>query len=438
LQPNDQTSWKNQAKIHKDLCQHGQYYFLVWHRLYLYWFERILRKASENPKLTLPYWNYSPESEAQRQLPLAFRERTDDESRPNPLFTPDRDPDMNNGGTLPSGTVSYNSVLCLPCFEGPKGTCFGGRFVHSKPDGKPNSTEAYGALEMMPHQGIHTYVGGSNGWMKDPDTAALDPIFWVHHANIDRLWERWLSVRGHENPTRREWLDQPFHFFDEEGKPVTSYPKEALRAADLGYGYGDGNWRAPDCKNTPPWEGEGTPKATPMTWLDSTKTTRPKVVLGNEPVSVKLSARNIKLPAEKVLDDVTKAGSKEKLVLSLQKLKLLPDNPEVDYEIYVNLQDGERPDFHSESYVGLLGFFGKGPGHGHVHGAPTKATDKTTTFDLTGTLVRLKEAHKLNSDTLKITIAPLELLPPPGDPQQPIPPKGGFQVRLIALKLALK
>ena len=25
------------------------------------------------------------------------------------------------------------------------------------------------------------------------ETAGLDPLFWLHHANIDRLWEVWLN-----------------------------------------------------------------------------------------------------------------------------------------------------------------------------------------------------------------------------------------------------
>ena len=51
---------------------------------------------------------------------------------------------------------------------------------------------------------VHVLVGGSDpnsnlpGLMSDPDTAGLDPIFWLHHANIDRLWEVWR-----QNPTRR-------------------------------------------------------------------------------------------------------------------------------------------------------------------------------------------------------------------------------------------
>jgi hypothetical protein len=44
-------------------------------------------------------------------------------------------------------------------------------------------------------------VGLPDGWMLDPSLAALDPIFWLHHANVDRLWEVWLQRAGPANTT---------------------------------------------------------------------------------------------------------------------------------------------------------------------------------------------------------------------------------------------
>lgn len=47
--------------------------------------------------------------------------------------------------------------------------------------------------------------------MSDYNTAGLDPIFWLHHANIDRRWTGWLTSTRH-NPTEREWLKERFAF----------------------------------------------------------------------------------------------------------------------------------------------------------------------------------------------------------------------------------
>lgn len=85
----DPTSWVYQANIHGTFdvpaleawnsCQHGSWYFLAWHRMYLYYFERILRKASGNPEFALPYWDYSdPGDPNARQIPLPYREPADE------------------------------------------------------------------------------------------------------------------------------------------------------------------------------------------------------------------------------------------------------------------------------------------------------------------------------------------------------------------------
>jgi tyrosinase len=73
----DPRSWTYQAAIHGTLagppqnawntCQHGNYFFWSWHRMYLYWFERICRRMACDDCFALPYWDYNSPSE--RQLP---------------------------------------------------------------------------------------------------------------------------------------------------------------------------------------------------------------------------------------------------------------------------------------------------------------------------------------------------------------------------------
>src|SRR5262245_10807330 len=78
-----------------------------------------------------------------------------------------------------------------------------------------------GQLELQPHNVIHTVIGGQRGFMSDPNCAARDPIFYLHHANIDRLWEAWLrQAGGRVNPTTDVWLQTSFTFFDEHGQQV--------------------------------------------------------------------------------------------------------------------------------------------------------------------------------------------------------------------------
>ena len=77
-------SWDYQAAIHGttlsgshtswNTCEHGTPYFWSWHRMYLYWFERIIRKMSGDSSWALPYWDYI--SPSQRHLPGPFQDST--------------------------------------------------------------------------------------------------------------------------------------------------------------------------------------------------------------------------------------------------------------------------------------------------------------------------------------------------------------------------
>src|SRR6266576_2321642 len=64
-------------------------------------------------------------------------------------------------------------------------------------------------------------------------TAAQDPIFYLHHCNIDRLWDLWLAQGGQRidpvfDNTRK---NIKYTFFDEEGALVEMIGCEILRAA---------------------------------------------------------------------------------------------------------------------------------------------------------------------------------------------------------------
>ncbi|QRV97159.1 tyrosinase [Ceratobasidium sp. AG-Ba] len=49
-----------------------------------------------------------------------------------------------------------------------------------------------GSIE-QPHNKIHLIVGGA-GHFGDNDTSAFDPIFHLHHCNVDRLWAFWQHI----------------------------------------------------------------------------------------------------------------------------------------------------------------------------------------------------------------------------------------------------
>jgi len=229
-------SWAYQAAIHGSLsattrtawktCQHGNFFFLSWHRMYLYWFERIVRKMSGLPSWALPYWNYKATPAdpvaANRVLPLPFRSPANETT--NALFTTHRNTTINNGtGSLSATICNAATALSQTQFTGPA-VNFGGN--------NPGS----GQLELTPHNAVHNAIGG---WMGDPRTAAQDPIFWLHHANIDRYWNVWLKQGGRSDPTNNTtWRNKVFTFFNENGAQVTMTACDILNASmQLHYTY---------------------------------------------------------------------------------------------------------------------------------------------------------------------------------------------------------
>jgi tyrosinase len=203
--------------LYWDQCQHQSWYFPPWHRGYLIALEAQIRAAiatlpGHPTKWALPYWNYFGPAN-QFEIPPAFTKLKLPDGTPNPLLVkarygpnmdgnifaqipPDSEKNMNN--TVYTGS---NVVTKLPGFGGPKTT-----FHHG------GGTS--GNLESNPHNLVHVDVGGINntqtvyGLMTDPDLAALDPIFYLHHCNIDRMWAAW-NAKGNANPTDQNWLKGP-------------------------------------------------------------------------------------------------------------------------------------------------------------------------------------------------------------------------------------
>ncbi|MFC5473551.1 tyrosinase family protein [Paraherbaspirillum soli] len=269
---NDPTSWRYQAAIHEYIrdsdpyatvadklpsdrqrfwnqCQHSTWFFLPWHRMYLLYFEQIVAAAVEKlggPKdWALPYWNYSEYRSIDKvlQLPPAFYAINTPDGKPNPLRVEQRDSGLNDG--VPIHFQSPEQDVDLSCLGdalfvglaegGHPG--FGGPSTRSpRHGGGPG-----GGLETTPHGDMHIAVGGPAGFMSSFATAALDPIFWLHHANIDRLWDVWTGRAGHANPTDKNWLTQRFEFHDKDAEAVALTPGQVLTTtvAPLAYRYED-------------------------------------------------------------------------------------------------------------------------------------------------------------------------------------------------------
>jgi tyrosinase len=203
-------------KLYWDQCQHQTWYFPPWHRGYLVALEAQIRAAVVSlhgpATWALPYWNYfGPAGEY--EIPPALTQKNLPDGKPNPLFVKARYGPKMDGNIyveIPPASEKYenntvytgsNAVTKLPGFGGPKT-----KFSHS------GGTS--GNLESNPHNLVHVDVGGINstqtvwGLMTDPDIAALDPVFYLHHCNIDRMWAAW-NAKGNANPTDQNWLKGP-------------------------------------------------------------------------------------------------------------------------------------------------------------------------------------------------------------------------------------
>ena len=72
--------------------------------------------------------------------------------------------------------------------------------------------------------------------MAEFSTVGADPMFYIHHANIDRLWESWNRL-GNKNPTDPKYLNRKFSYGDRSGKRVDLPVSMTDRTAQLGYEY---------------------------------------------------------------------------------------------------------------------------------------------------------------------------------------------------------
>lgn len=226
-----------------DQCQHQSWFFLPWHRGYLASFEAIVAKTIKDldgpDDWALPYWDYSEDLGANpnaRLMPPAFRNQRMPDNSPNPLWSR-RAAAQNGDFGIDDDTVSLdalaNSTFTSPGGSSPPG--FGGPVTGFNTGGNfPN-----GGLESIPHNWIHGRIGGRNGFMSFTTHAALDPIFWLHHCNIDRLWEVWRNQgAAFANPTDPRWLSTvAFAMHDADENAISFTSQDMLDTTKVMHGY---------------------------------------------------------------------------------------------------------------------------------------------------------------------------------------------------------
>jgi tyrosinase len=143
--------------------------FLPWHRIYLLKLEQAIRAI--HPDVSIPYWDWTQAS--QQSIPPWL------------------------AGVLPT-VVTPTQTINVTRF--PQSAASLATIASNTPNALAETTFTNFTSSLQGiHNSVHVWVGGSMGSVP---TAPADPIFWMHHCNIDRLWWVWQKTPGNagKNP----------------------------------------------------------------------------------------------------------------------------------------------------------------------------------------------------------------------------------------------
>lgn len=167
---------------------HGDDGFLPWHRAYLLDLERELQNIDSS--VTLPYWRFD------QPAPKVFIPEFIGRSAANGRV------DFGTTNDLRFWTTEQGvGVLRRPSFD----PATSGAGNANGPVRSQDSTlrdlgtiyDTFIASEGNPHNRAHSSFREA---ISDPATAPTDPLFFLLHCNVDRLWALWQAKNGRFNP----------------------------------------------------------------------------------------------------------------------------------------------------------------------------------------------------------------------------------------------
>jgi hypothetical protein len=398
-------SYSNKSELKKawDNCTHtagSDINFLSWHRLYIWHLEEIVRKLSGDPEFALPYWGYTDTTDtiANRTMNKMFRD-------PNSLFEKSRFEPLNSGVPLNGAIIQVLDTEPL---------------MEEKDVAVFTTT-----LDNGIHGAMHNYIGGGNGspykifnpiyncdcynngpnndtcdggLMRNVPSAGYDPIFFMHHSNVDRLWQQWTNSPNGKLLTAEDLnsFPWPYVFFNADGKEISYTTDEVLAAIyNVDYEYDD--------TPTPPAEADTVkPKKQPSVLLSAKRFADTvvsqkigKVMKGS---TMSFSVKNDSRKMTTLLKDAA-AANKPKTVMVIMKVSFSRE-PKGIYQVYINLPKGAPYDIRGNYFAGFMTFFGAR--HHALHmtdgttatGLPTK----TFQFEMTDEFAATNGAEAGNYD----------------------------------------
>jgi tyrosinase len=266
--------------------------------------------------------------------------------------------------------------------------------------------------------------------MSDPGLAGLDPIFYLHHANIDRLWAVWNKNKANLNPADADWLSGPKAMGDRkfimpmpDGSPWMYTPQRMNSLDQQEYTYDN----LPD----PPiveallaqrLDRLGAEVAAMKVREGATMANGSKVELlgASQPG---LPIRGAGLSTSVRLDPaarrrvsasfaaVPENTAPDRVFLKLENVRGTQDSSVLS--VYINLPEGGKPSDHPELLAGSVGLFG-------LHGASLEdgkhaGTGLSSVLEITKIVDAMHLENALDVDSISVSIVPD--LPLPDDAQ---------------------
>jgi len=224
-------------------CAHGQEQFPGWHRAYLMEFERVFRETDRalgnDGNIGIPYWNWQD-----LEGP--------DKKEPYPNILRERFPQLAEGVLPPDSQIvkqggfkRYDTRAMLSNLRNSNLDLAVQRCLQEEEHWKYASTEGNNNVE-IPHGSVHMDVGFP---MSSVAFAAFDPTFWLHHCNVDRIYDKYLALysdsheemKAHQKQLEEQGgvdlYEKPLEPFKNPKTGKTYVIAETFSSAVLGYKY---------------------------------------------------------------------------------------------------------------------------------------------------------------------------------------------------------
>ena len=238
--------------------------FLPWHREFLMQMEGALQQV--DPSVTIPFWDWTQDSAAPTASPIWADDFMGGNGLESDQWRVQTGPFAHSGGKWPVPPIPEEGLpgpglkrqfgMILPSLPTPADLKMAmSEIFYDTPNydrspfviGFRNRMEGWVTKRGDPrvtsdgsqlHNRVHLYIGGNMAPMTSPN----DPVFFLHHCFIDKVWADWQALQASENPDAAPHYaperEGPLgHNLDDTIRPWTRKIRDVLDVTKLGYSY---------------------------------------------------------------------------------------------------------------------------------------------------------------------------------------------------------